>query len=94
MSLYNVLVAPVVTEKSTALSETGKYAFEVTGSASKTQVKEAVQKAFGVTVEQVNIMNVRGKMKRFGKRPVMQTPWKKAIVTLKSGDKIDLFGNA
>ena len=94
MSAYNILVAPVVTEKSTALSEAGKYAFEVTGNANKAQVKEAVQKAFGVTVEQVNIMNVRGKMKRYGKRPAMQSAWKKAIVTLKPGDKIDLFGNA
>lgn len=93
MSLDHVLRRPVVTEKSTILAEQGKYLFEVADAASKAQVKEAVQKAFNVGVIQVNMMHVRGKMKRFGRRPKQQRSWKKAVVTLKPGDKIDVFGN-
>ncbi len=93
MSLYGVLRRPVVTEKSTLMAERGKYVFEVWDSASKAQIKEAVQKAFSVGVVQVNVQNVEGKMKRFGRRPSRMASWKKAIVTLKAGDKIDLFGN-
>ncbi len=94
MSAHDVLRRPVITEKSTRLAERGKYVFEVARGANKVQVKEAVQQAFTVGVTQVNMMNVLGKMKRFGRRPTRQPSWKKAVVTLKAGDKIDLFGNA
>ena len=93
MSLYDVLRRPVITEKSTLLSEKGKYVFEVSDSASKAQIKEAVKLAFKVQVTQVNVMNVQGKMKRFGRKPTQQRSWKKAIVTLKAGEKIELFGS-
>lgn len=92
-SLYDVLRRPVVTEKSTTLAEQGKYVFEVMDRASKARIKEAVQKAFGVTVKQVNVMNVEGKMKRFGRGIAKRPSWKKAIVTLKAGDKIEIIGN-
>ena len=93
MSLYDVLRRPIITEKSTLLSERGKYVFEVAGSSSKAQIKEAVKLAFNVQVKQVNVMNVQGKVKRFGRKPTQQRSWKKAIVTLKSGDKIEIFGS-
>jgi large subunit ribosomal protein L23 len=93
MSLYNLLERPVITEKSTALAERGQYVFAVRENASKASVKEAVQKAYNVTVREVNIINVRGKMKRYGMRVTKRSGWKKAVVTLKPGDKIELFGN-
>jgi len=93
MSLYNALRRPVITEKSTLLAERGKYAFEVQESASKAFIKEAVEAAFGVGVTQVNVMSVKGKMKRYGRRPKARRSWRKAIVTLKEGDKIDLFAS-
>ena len=91
MRLFEVIRRPVVTEKSTSLADQGKYVFEVATEASKFQVKEAVQAAFGVGVTQVNVMRVRGKMKRFGRKPKAQRSWKKAVVTLNEGDTIDLF---
>jgi large subunit ribosomal protein L23 len=94
MSLYDVIRRPIITEKTTALTETGKYVFEVAKDAPKARVKEAVEMVFGVTVLQVNIMNVKGKVKRFGRRPKQQRSWKKAIVKLQPGDKIELFASA
>ena len=94
MSLFDVIRKPIVTEKSTSLAESGKYVFEVAGDASKTRIKEAVETAFSVSVAQVNVMNVRGKMKRFGRKPKQQRSWKKAIVTLREGQNIELFGGA
>ena len=93
MSLYAVLRRPIITEKSTTLAERGKYVFEVSRDASKARVKEAVQKAFSVNVTQVNMMTVQGKLKRFGRGMAQRPDWKKAIVTLKSGEKIELFPN-
>lgn len=92
MNVHEVLRRPVITEKSTVLAERGRYVFEVSPNASKAVVKEAVQAAFGVGVDYVHVMSVRGKMKRYGRRPKRQAFWKKAIVTLRAGDKIDLFG--
>ena len=91
MSLYEVLRRPLITEKSTVLQAQGKYAFEVTSDANKLQVKQAVEKAFNVKVTAVNIITMRGKTRRLGRRSVTTSPWKKALVTLKSGDKIQLF---
>ncbi|MBM4405267.1 MAG: 50S ribosomal protein L23 [Chloroflexi bacterium] len=93
MSLFDLIESPVITEKSTLLAERGQYVFAVRDSASKASVKEAVQKAYNVTVREVNIINVRGKLKRYGARITQRPGWKKAVVTLKSGDKIELFGN-
>ncbi len=91
MHLYEVLRRPLITEKNTVLQAQGKYAFEVAGEANKHQVKQAVEKAFKVTVTAVNVMTVPGKTRRVGRRQVLTQSWKKALVTLKPGDKIELF---
>ncbi len=91
MHLYEVLHRPLITEKNTVLQAQGKYAFEIAREANKPQIKEAVEKAFKVKVTAVNVMTAPGKERRIGRRVVMTPSWKKAIVTLKPGDKIELF---
>jgi len=91
MHLYEVLRRPLITEKNTMLQAQGKYVFEIDAGANKKQVKEAVEKAFKVKVTAVNVMTVPGKMKRVGRRMVLTPSHKKAIVTLKAEDKIELF---
>jgi len=86
-----VIRRPVITEKNTELQAWGKYAFEVAREANKNQIRQAVEKAFKVKVTDVNVVSVRGKMRRVGRRPAMTRSWKKAIVTLKSGDSIQFF---
>lgn len=91
MHLYEVLRRPLITEKSTDLQSLNKYAFEIAEGANKPQVKQAVEAAFKVKVTGVNVVTMRGKAKRVGRR-IIQTPdWKKAIVTLQAGDKIEIF---
>ena len=94
MDLYEVLRRPLITEKSTALQAEGKYAFEVAREATKPQIKQAVEKAFKVGVTAVNVVTVPGKTRRLGRRLLPARPWKKAIVTLKPGDKIEFFEGA
>ena len=94
MQVLQVLVRPVVTEKSTLLQEKNKYVFEVLPSANKPMVRRAVEQAFSVTVVKVNIVKNRGKMKRFGPRRVATRDVKKAVVTLKPGDRIQIFEGA
>jgi len=89
--LYEVLRRPLITEKNTTLQAQGKYAFEVDEEANKNQIKLAVEKAFKVKVTTVNVMTVPGKTRRVGRRQVLTSSRKKAIVTLKPGDKIELF---
>ena len=91
--VYNVLRRPIVTEKSTMLAGHGKYVFEVEKHANKPQIKAAVEQAFSVTVTDVNTTFVRGRRKRnrFGRATGEAPTWKKAVVTLKSGDQIQLF---
>jgi large subunit ribosomal protein L23 len=91
MHLYEVLRRPLVTEKSTVLQAQNKYAFEIHAGANKLQIKQAVEKSFKVKVLGVNVITVRGKEKRVGRRMTMTSPWKKAIVTLQAGDKIEFF---
>ena len=91
MHLYEVLRCPLITEKSTSLQAEGKYSFEVAREANRQQVKQAVEKAFNVGVTAVNVLTVPGKERRVGRRMVLTQPWKKAIVTLKPGDKIEFF---
>ena len=91
MHLYEVLRHPLITEKNTVLQAQGKYAFKVAEGANKHQIKQAVEKAFKVKVIAVNVMTVPGKERRIGRREVLTHFWKKAIVTLKPGDKIELF---
>jgi len=82
---------PLITEKSSFLQAEGKYSFEVAREASKPQIKQAVEKAFKVEVTAVNVLVVPGKKRRLGRRQLPAHPWKKAVVSLKSGDKIELF---
>jgi large subunit ribosomal protein L23 len=88
---FEVIRRPLITEKSTRLQEINDYAFEVASKATKKQVKDAVEKAFKVKVVKVNMLNVRGKEKRMGRRLIMTPSKKKAIVTLASGNKIQYF---
>ena len=91
MHLYEVLRRPLITEKNTELQAQGKYAFEVAREANKPQIKQAVEKAFKVKVTAVNVVAVHGKVRKVGGRQVLTPAWKKAIVTLVPGDKIELF---
>jgi len=91
MHSYEVLRRPVITEKNTMLIEQNKYTFEVSRDANKPQIKEAVEKAFKVKVSSVNVIHVPGKMRRAGRRRGMTPSWKKAVVTLEPGNKIELF---
>jgi len=90
MHKYEVLRRPLITEKNSGLTAQGKYVFEVAAGANKDQIKEAVETAFKVSVTEVNVMNVAGKARRMRARIVITPSWKKAIVTLKAGDKIEI----
>jgi large subunit ribosomal protein L23 len=96
MSLHpnEVLLAPVVTEKAYAGVEVGKYSFHVHPDAHKTQVRQAVQDLFGVTVVRVNISKVQAKPKRRGMQRGTKPGWKKAVVQLKPGESIEIFEGA
>ena len=94
MNLYDVLRRPLITEKSTAIQVDNKYSFEVAKEASKAQIKQAVEKAFKVEVTGVNVVTIPGKSRRLGRRVLPARPWKKAIVTLKQGDRIEFFEGA
>ena len=91
MHLYEVLRRPLITEKMTLLQERNKYAFKVAPKATKNQVKVAVEVAFKVNVTKVNMLTVHGKERRVGRRMVMTPSWKKAVVTLMPGQKIEFF---
>ena len=91
MNPSEILLRPVLTEKTTEMQEGGRYTFEVVRSATKLDVKRAVEEAFGVDVVKVNTMNVKGKRKRFGPKFVSQRPRKKAVVTIESGQSITIF---
>ncbi len=91
MHLFDILQRPLVTEKNTRLQMQNQYAFEVAKEATKPQIKQAVEKAFRVKVINVNVINVAGKTKRIGRRLYNTQSWKKALVTLRDGDKIELF---
>ncbi len=93
MHVYSVLKRPIVTEKSTAQTESAnQYSFEVDVRANKMQVKDAVETAFNVSVAQVRIINVAAKMGHYGRRQVIKKPArKKAVVTLAPGQTIQFF---
>ena len=91
MHLYEVLRRPVITEKNTILQERNKYAFEVAHGANKQQVKRAVEEAFKVKVVAVNMITMPSKTRRVGRRQVKISPWRKALVTLEAGQKIEFF---
>ena len=87
---YESILNPVVTEKSTKLSEMSKVVFKVNSSANKKSVKKNIEKIFKVNVIKINTINLRGKTKVVRNRKVFKTSQKKAIVTLKKGQSIDL----
>jgi large subunit ribosomal protein L23 len=92
MHIYEVLRRPVVTEKSGEQGQNNQYVFEVDRRAHKALVKQAVEKAFNVSVVNVNIMVFKAKVGRSGRRAVVKKPiWKKAVVTLAAGNRIEFF---
>jgi large subunit ribosomal protein L23 len=87
----DIIKAPIITEKSAAIrSNDRKYVFEVDLKANKTQIKEAIEKIFNVKVDSINTVNVHPKKKRVGRYSGFTNKYKKAIVTLAEGNKIDL----
>lgn len=87
---YDVIVAPHITEKSTMLSEHNAVVFKVAGTATKPQIKEAVEALYDVKVAGVNTLTQKGKTKRWKGRPYTRTDVKKAVVTLAEGQSIDI----
>ena len=96
MSLHpnEVLLAPVVSEKSYSLISDRKYTFKVHKNAHKTQVRQAVEELFAVHVESVNILKVQAKPKRRGVSKGIRPGWKKAIVQVREGEVIEIFEGA
>jgi large subunit ribosomal protein L23 len=91
--LYRIIRQPLVTEKTSLQKEAGRVvAFEVSIDANKIEIKQAVEKAFDVKVENVNTVLVAGKVKRVGRNFGKRSNWKKAYVTLAEGNSIDFFG--
>lgn len=94
MVLENILIAPILSEKSNELREEGKYVFRVHPDATKLQIKDAVNKLFNVKVIDCSVMNVNGKVKRLRGRAGKTSSWKKAIVRLAPGETIKVFEGA
>ena len=87
-----VVIRPLLTEKNAAMKELeNRVAFEVARSANKLEIKNAIEEAFKVSVKAVNVVNVKGKIKRLGRNIGKRRDWKKAIVTLKEGETIEFF---
>ena len=92
MNMYDVIKKPLVTEKSTIEKDAHNIiALEVDRNANKIEIKQAVEKLFKVEVDNVNTVNVAGKMKRVGKHTGKRSNWKKAYVTLNEGSNVDFF---
>ncbi len=90
--IFNIIKRPVISEKSTALAEVAnRYVFEVAPDATKIEIKAAVEQLFKVKVKAVNTSVMHGKNKRSGKFEFKKSNWKKAIITLTPGQKIELF---
>ncbi len=88
----DIIIKPVITEKSMDGLQAGKYTFKVAKDATKPEIKKAVEKLFGVEVAKVTTMNVKGKMKRLGRYEGMTPSWKKAVITLTPDSKtIEFF---
>ena len=89
-----ILISPIITEKSSMLQESNKYVFKVHKNSNKSQIKNAVEEVFDVTVESVNVIKVKGKNKTYGRNRVLTPTWKKAMITLNLGDSISLYEGA
>lgn len=95
IGMHRVLVQPLLTEKITGLREkTNTVGFVVHPDANRVQVKQAVEALLKVKVEKVNLLNVRGKIKRLGRFSGQRSDWKKAFVTLKAGEKLEMYESA
>jgi large subunit ribosomal protein L23 len=95
MNEYDIILRPIITEKSTLIKETGnQYVFEVLRSANKIEIRKAVEKLFKVKVIDVHVQNMEGKKKRLGRYAGKRSDWKKAIVKLSPKDKITIFEGA
>ena len=92
-NVYDIVIRPIITERSMASVADKKYVFEVAKDAGKIEIKNAVEQIFGVKVAKVNTLNMQGKLKRMGARPAGRRPsWKKAVVTLSEDSKsIEFF---
>lgn len=90
---YDVIVKPIITEKTSALMAENKYTFKVEKAANKIEIKHAIEAIFKVDVVDVKTMNVPGKLKRQGRTAGLTPEWKKAIVTLKEGQELPLFND-
>ena len=88
--MYDLILRPVVTEKSSICMSFNQYTFQVRKDASKGQIKQAIEKIFSVSVEKVNTLNQKGKTKKFRGRIGVRSDTKKAIVTVKEGQAIEL----
>lgn len=88
--MKEILIRPIITEKSTFLEKEGKYVFEVSPKANKIEIKKAIEEIYKVKPIKINIIKVKGKTVRYGRTSGRTKSWKKAIVTLKKGEKIDL----
>ena len=91
MKMYDILRRPMITEKTMALVEAGKYTFECNPKANKIEIKNAVEKMFNVKVVSVNTINYDGKTKRLGKYVGKTNAFKKAIVEIEKGQSIEIF---
>jgi large subunit ribosomal protein L23 len=91
MHPYQVLVRPIISEKSTMLLPLHQYSFEVSKEANKMQIREAVELAFKVNVLNVNVIHVPGKMRRMGRHRGYTSSWKKAVVTIRPDQRIEIF---
>lgn len=91
MQLHDILRRPLITEKSSRLQGDGKYVFEVALKANKSQIKRAIEYAFGVRVVSVNVVMMPEGHRRVGARYATTPRWKKAVATLQAGDKIEFF---
>ena len=87
----DIIAKPLISEKSYDLTNLRKYTFRVDKRSTKPQIRQAIEEIFNVTVEGVNTLNMQGKVKRQGWTRGRRPDWKKAIVTLKEGDKIEIF---
>jgi len=88
--LTKLIIAPVVSEKSTLFAEQNKFVFKVKKTANKKTIKQAVELMFNVEVDSIHVLNVKGKTKRYGRFIGSRSDWKKAYVKLKAGHNIDL----
>lgn len=90
-SVYKIIRKPLLTEKSVVLKEDNKFCFRVAYNANKVEIRKAIEELFNVKVKDVNTMIIHGKIKRLGRNKGRRPSWKKAIVTLQPGQKIEFF---